>query len=45
MLHLNKIFNLGVFEFSRRESDIEGILKIKVNASFKKIYPAHHIFF
>lgn len=37
MLHLNKIFNLIVLEFNRREGDIEGILKIKVNASFKKI--------
>lgn len=32
MLHLSKIFDLVVLEFSRRESEIEAILKIKVNA-------------
>lgn len=31
MLHLSKIFNLVLLEFSRREREIEGILKIKVN--------------
>lgn len=48
MLHLSEILNLVLLEFIRRESGIEGILKFRINACFKRKYyslkvPAHCI--